>query len=150
MDRISKGTVITIITTGTQGILEEDAVSPDQEVPVRFGREYSYLFGSDFDEESAILSFHAGDLRSEVGFSPENRARRLFNSSTFHHVWTLSGLFDPAAGHDCQCESCRAKATRRILVNILGCVCEFETCDDCAGNWHGKLVEYFPVKKRAA
>ena len=151
MDKIIKGTVVTISTDGTQGVLEEDAVSPEQEVLVRFGKEYSYLFGGgfSFDEDAAVRMFPASVLQPETDFTPVNRATRLFGPN-WHHVSTLKEPFDLAAGRVCQREACQATATRRILVNIWGTVCEYEACDACAMRWHGKLVDDFPAKKRAA
>lgn len=149
MELIPRGSVVTVLSRdnefeGKQGILEEDAISPDAEIKVKFGKEYSYLFGP-FRGCEVSVQIRADQLRKDSDFTPENRAQRLFEGR-WNVVYTLRDPFDPNAGHDCQRESCEKKATRRILVNIWGTVCEYETCEECGEVWHGKLVDDFPVK----
>lgn len=143
---IRKGTVVTVLTDHTQGIVEEDVTGPNQEVEIRYGPEYSYLFGFDFDPATATRIARGADLQPETDFTPANRANRLFGSNYWHHIGTLGKPFDPSEERDCQYRPCAAKATRHILVNTWGTVCEYRACDDCAKRWHGKMVEDFPVK----
>ena len=152
MTPILKGSVVTITDpessfNGTQGLLEEDALDARQVVKVRFGKEYSYLFGFDFSNETAVIDIPAICLRQEADFTPENRAKRVFGNNHWHHLYTFKDPFSLAAGHDCQYEPCGNKATQRILVNIWGCICEYETCATCAERWHGKMVDGFPAKQ---
>jgi hypothetical protein len=156
MTAISRGTVVTVFTpdtvfTGKQGILEVDATNPTQDVGVRFGRELSYLFGFSFKPEGEVVEFPAGQLRPDADFTIEIRVERLFGRNCWNQVYSFKKPFDPAAGHECNREGCTARATKRILVNIWGTVCEHEVCGPCAEQWHGKLVDDFPAKnKRAA
>jgi hypothetical protein len=152
MPIIKKGSVVTVVDGDSvfvqkQGVLEEDALSPDQEVKVRFYGEYSYLFGSSFPEDGEIVVFPAKELRKDADFTPQNKADRLFGRNQYHHLREMNEPFDPRARNLCQSKRCYEETTQRILVNVLGAVCEYETCDECAKRWNGKMVEDFPVKK---
>lgn len=155
MTTIPKGSVVTILMPdssfqGMQGIIDEDAVNPTQEVGVEFGKEYAYMFGWNYGGERLLLTFPAEHLKQEADFTLENRVNRLFGKDHWHTLYSFPQPFDPAAGHDCQRDGCGAKVARRILVNAWGCVCEYEACESCAEQWHGKMVDSFPAKKKAA
>jgi hypothetical protein len=155
MTTIPKGSVVTILAPessfqGMQGVLNEDAIDPTQEVVVEFGGECAYMFGWNYSGERLLLTFPAEQLRRDADFTLENRVNRLFGKTCWHTLYSYPELFDVLAGHDCQREGCHAKATRRILVNVWGCVCEYEACEFCAKQWHGKMVDSFPAKKKAA
>ncbi len=143
---IPKGTVVTVITDHTQGVVQADVTDPEQEVPILYGREYSYLFGFDFDPVTAVRTARGADLEPQTDFTPENRADRLFPRH-WHHFAVFDDPWDPAQNRDCQHLPCGAKATKRVMVNVWGTVCELEMCDSCATQWHGKRVEDVPAKR---
>ena len=79
--------------------------------------------------------------------TPTMRVELLFPNH-WNVVLTLGKPFVP--GSPCMRDGCAAAATRRILVNIWGTVCEYEVCGPCGEWWHGKMVDDFPMKPELA
>lgn len=76
--------------------------------------------------------------------TPEMRARRLFGRQ-HHSVYSFKLPF--STGGQCQREGCPREKTRRIMVNIWGSVCEYDACEECGQEFHGKLLDEFPARR---
>jgi hypothetical protein len=81
---------------------------------------------------------------SEADATPEMRARRLFGRM-FHCTLTRREPFVP--GGPCMRDGCELPAARRIMVNIWGSAVEYDVCEACGEEWHGKLVDEFPARR---
>jgi hypothetical protein len=75
--------------------------------------------------------------------TPEMRANRLFGRMMWHSTYTFKKAF---AGGACNHKQCPAAATRRIMVNIWGSVCEYDVCEEHGAEYHGKLLDEFPAR----
>jgi len=75
--------------------------------------------------------------------TPEMRAKLLFGRM-FHSVYSRRDPFAP--GGPCDRDRCGAAAVRRIMVNLIGTVVEYDVCRPCAEQYHGNSRDDFPVR----
>lgn len=121
-------------------IVEIRSTEDKYDIGVKLGPAHSSLLGSRLPDESDVIYFQEGQLKQDKDWSYENKARKLFGQM-WHHFYQLTEKLDPQK--ICTYKGCEEKNTKRIMVNIWGCVCEFDVCDN-HGEFHGKCVDDFP------
>ena len=121
-------------------IIEIRDIEDKYNIGIRLGPAHSSLLGYRLPGESDIIYFQEGQLKQDEDWSCENKAKKLFGE-TWHHFYQLTKKLDPQK--NCTYKGCKEKNTERIMVNIWGCVSEFDVCDNHK-EFHGKCMDVFP------
>lgn len=132
---------------GVQGQVVEIVQGDDHngDVCVKIGLKHQYLLGHCMTDEEKIIRFNKDELQKDDDWTPENKALMLYGSNYWHHIRYFTEPLNP--DKLCMREDCPNQRTSRIMVNIWGTVCEYDVCDKCKEDWHGKCCDEFPVRK---
>ena len=106
----------------------------------RFLLDYEMRRDGDFTVTVGLAS-----LRKDEEWSLDNRLSHAFGSTKFLQVYTLTDALDPEK--PCMRANCNGKRQQRIMVNVWGSALEYDVCDTCAAQFHGKWLEEFPVRQ---
>jgi hypothetical protein len=115
-----------------------------KELLVILGPKDEYLLGHCSAEEEKQIRFKEAELRTDDEWLPENKAILLFGRSMWHTIQTLKKKFVP--GGECMHKGCLETTIKRIMVNVWGCVAEFDVCAKHAKEYHGKCIDCFSNK----
>ena len=144
------GSIVTVLSgafEGAQGeVVEDTSGLSDGKIPVMINKAYDHLIGFHQDDEGKIIRVAPEDLRQDPDWKPEIKAIQLFGRNTCHNLSVLKEPFKP--GGECACEGCPEGVTLRIMVNICGSVIEYDVCDKHREQYHGKMVDDFPIRKK--
>jgi hypothetical protein len=119
------------------------ALLPTGMIEVHFAKEFSYIFGFEYDQGKTTWEFEPKDVKKFIlDEFPHRKANRLYNQN-YNVLCSFTYKFSPE--NDCMCKGCKQKATKRILFNIWGTVGEYDVCQEHAV-MDGKCGDMFDVK----
>ena len=126
---------------GKNGTVKE--ILKNGKVIVRFHKEFSYIFGSIYENKRNTQEFNSKDLEKfNLNERPEIKVERLF-PNFYHHLYGIPYKFSPK--NLCMNQDCSEKATKRILYNCHGTVCEYDVCEE--HNKDGYCGDGFPMSR---
>lgn len=127
---------------GKNGTVKE--VLENGKVIVHFHKEFSYIFGSEYDEGKTTHEFDSEDLEKfNLDEFPKTKIERIFKN-LWHHLFRIPYNFSPE--NLCMHKDCEKNATKRILFNCHGSVSEYDVCEKHT-EFDGRCADSFPYKK---
>ena len=103
-------------------------ILPSGKALVHFHKEFSYLFGFEYEQGQTTCEFDLKDLKRFVlDEEPVIKVNRTYQNS-YHTLYTLPYKFSPE--NLCMHNDCSHKAVKRILYNCWGAVCEYDVCNE--------------------
>jgi len=103
-------------------------ILPSGKVSVHFHKEFSHIFGFEYERGQTTWEFDPQDLKKfNLDEEPAIKAERIY-PNYYHHLYVLKYKFSPE--NLCMHDGCTNKAVRRILYNCWGSVCEYDVCEE--------------------
>lgn len=126
---------------GKDGTVKE--VLASGKILVHFHKNFSYIFGFGYSNGETTCEFDTEDLKKfNLDEKPEIKVERLF-PNYYHHLYGIPYKFSPK--NLCMHQNCSANATKRILYNCWGTVCEYDVCEE--HNKDGYCGDGFSMKQ---
>lgn len=95
---------------------------------IHFHPNYSYIFGYEYQQGITTHEFDFDDLEKVDLSLKDNitrKANRLFGKM-YHSLYSLKYSF--SNNNECMHKECNNQASKRILYNCWGTVCEYDVC----------------------
>ena len=127
---------------GMDGTIKE--ITKENKAVVHFYKKFAYLFGfTDYYHQNiTTCEFELDKLEKfNLDERPEIKVERLF-PDFYHHLYGIPYKFSPK--NLCMHKDCSEKATKRILYNCWGTVCEYDVCEE--HNKDGYCGDGFPMR----
>lgn len=146
---LERGIIVTIRMPGSNYDDREGyivyQIPGTQEYAVQLGPYDEYLLSLCPTKEEKKTKFKESELIPIDHWSPENTATLLFGLDKFYRIYFFTHNFVP--GEQCAYNGCKKSSTKRIMVNIKGCVIQYDFCENHAKQYHGKCIDKFPYEK---
>lgn len=126
-------------------------ILPSGKVSVHFHKEFSFIFGFEYEQGQTTCEFDPKDLKKFIlDEQPEVKANRIY-PNYYHTLYTMKYKFSPE--NNCMHECCTNKAVKRILYNCWGTVSEYDVCEDhnkdgYCGDGFSMTPDYQPTVKK--
>lgn len=103
-------------------------ILPSGKVSVDFHKEFSFIFGFEYNQGKTTWEFEPQDLKKFIlDEEPAVKVERMFHRH-YRTLYTLTYKF--STENLCMHDGCTKKAVKRILYNQWGTVCEYDVCEE--------------------